>query len=153
MTQIISLLTGAFLGALFGYWFARYQQKQQANAKRHFLRRTLREELGMIGSSVGAYQVEKAFYRDPVHLAALPRLLDSDVLDFRKDAELIGWLLKLQGSVRNYNEFVRIINSAQAVSPIPDPAHQQMHQLMLRYHSAMIEARDEVARRIPQDEQ
>ena len=96
MDQIISLFAGAFLGALFGWGFAIYQQKGQADAERQFLRRALREELGLIAPSVGAYRVEKASYRDPIILAALPRLLDSDVLDFTKDTELIRGLLRLQ---------------------------------------------------------
>ena len=76
---VVGLILSALVGAAFGYGAAVIQSAQEAAAKQDVLIHALVDELKTIPESVPPYQVEKAFYRDPIRLSSPALLLDGEV--------------------------------------------------------------------------
>jgi hypothetical protein len=149
MTRGADLLVGALLGALFGYAFAVYQRWRESVAERKALLALLRDELARIGGQLQPYDVGKAFYQDPIRLSALDQILNGRTLSYRKEPELMSWLLSLRVTISKYNDFVAMANLAQNVAAIPDTAHAQMYRTLTGLNGSLVTARDEVTRRLP----
>jgi len=132
------------LGALLAYAFSAYQRHQEIEARREVLIKALVDELAFIDREVQQYKVTEVFYRDPIRLNVPVRLLDGETLTHRKHGTLIQSLLTLEVIVAKYNDFVQTANLAQSVAAIPDSAHKQMYDTMVRLHGGVILARDEV---------
>ena len=144
IAQAIGLSVGAFLGALFGYWFSIQQLAQETQARRNALTELLQNELKQITGSLQRYDAAKAFYRDPFRLNALPRLLDGETLGFRRDARLIELLLNLNVAISRYNDFVQMTNLAQATIVVPDNVHSQWYATVQERLAAVVAVRDEI---------
>lgn len=146
--QAAGVLLGAFLGALFGYWFAVHQLDQETQARRDALLKLLQNELSQIGGSMQPYDAAKAFYRDPLRLNAPTRLLDGETLEYRKDARLIELLLNLNVAISRYNDFVQMTNLAQAMIPVPDNIHTQWYRDVQQRLTAVVTVRDEILKEL-----
>lgn len=142
------LLISAFLGALFGYWFATHQAAQETQARREALIKLLQNELRQISGNLQPYHVAKAFYRDPIRLNAPTKLLDGETLEYRKDARLIELLLNLNVAISRHNDFVQITNLAQATISVPDNVHSQWYQDLKQRLSAVVTVRDEILKEL-----
>ena len=95
----LSTLLGAFFGALFAYWFALHQRKQESVARRAELLKLLDSELRTIGGQLAPYDVAKAIYRDPIRLSAPGNLLDGNTLTYKANAAVIQMLQQFQVAV------------------------------------------------------
>ncbi len=139
---------GAFLGALFSYWFAIHQQAKETEARREVLLELLQNEVSQIGGTLEQYDVVKAFYRDPIRLNAPTRLLDGETLEYRKDARLIELLLNLNVAISRHNDFVQMTNQAQATIPVPDNVHAQWYRDLQQRLTAVVTVRDEMLKEL-----
>ncbi|MBI1822190.1 MAG: hypothetical protein HY036_09395 [Nitrospirae bacterium] len=141
---------GAFLGALFSYWFAIHQQAQETEARREALLKLLQSEVSQIGGTLEPYNVAKSFYRDPIRLNAPTRLLDGQTLEYRKDAWLIELLLNLNVAISRHNDFVQMTNQAQATAtiPVPDNTHAQWYRDLQQRLTAVVAVRDEILKKL-----
>ena len=142
---VVGLILSALVGAAFGYGAAVIQSAQEAAAKQDVLIHALVDELKTISESVPPYQVEKAFYRDPIRLSSPALLLNGEVLDYKSHASIIRLLLQLHVSISKYNDFVQITNAAQAaVLPIPDNIHGTWYTTMKDLHAAVTQTKNQL---------
>ncbi len=140
----LSTLLGAFFGALFAYWFALHQRKQESVARCAELLKLLSSELRAIGGQLTPYDVAKAIYRDPIRLSAPGNLLDGNTLTYKANAALIQTLQQFQVAVSKYNDFVHVTNQAQAVCAVPDHIHQQWFAEIAAHNQNVITSRDQL---------
>ena len=140
----LSTLLGAFFGALFAYWFALHQRKQESVARRAELLKLLGSELRTIGGQLAPYDVAKAIYRDPIRLSAPSNLLDGNTLTYKANAALIQMLQQLQVAVSKYNDFVHVTNQAQAACVVPDHIHAQWFSEITAHNQNVIASRGQL---------
>jgi hypothetical protein len=143
-----SLIVGALLGALFGYWFAIHQQALETLARREVLIKLLQNELRQINGTLQPYDAAKSFYRDPLRLNAPTKLLDGETLEFRKDNRLIELLLNLNVVTSRYNDFVQMTNLAQATIDAPDNIHAQWYSDMQQRLAAVVTVREDILKEL-----
>src|SRR5262245_58124071 len=105
---LASLLLPALVGAIFGYAAATIQQNQDTKARRDALFHMLQDELRSIPNGVPPYNRTLAFYRDPIHLAVLPLLLDGRSLNFPQHEAVLVALLNLNVALSKYNNFISV---------------------------------------------
>lgn len=139
---------GAFLGALFSYWFAIHQQTIEIEARREALLHLLQNEVSQIGDTLEPYDVVKAFYRDPIRLNAPTRLVDGETLEYRKDARLIELLLNLNVAISRHNDFAQMTNHAQAAIAVPDNVHAQWYRDLQQRLASVVIVRDEILKEL-----
>lgn len=139
-----SVIGGSFLGAAFGYGFARYLGSQNARARRKFLMDLLREELAHIDSELQPYVAARVIYQDPIYLVALDQLLSGNVVDPAREPDLVRRLIDLKVALTRYNDFVGVTNEAQATTALSDQAHRQIYTRMAERHGDVVKAKERV---------
>lgn len=103
----VSLFLGAFLGGLCGYGANWWHDRQETRARRGALFRVLSDQL----HSVPSDELKSDYLTlGPIHVSAADALLRGDVLDARKDAMLIKWLIVWQGIEASFNEAAQMAN-------------------------------------------
>lgn len=148
LKEVEKRVVPALIGAMFGYGFAVYAQKQEAGARREVLLQLLEKELHEIAPTLDPYNVSKAFYRDPIRISSPTRLLDRGTLRFRRDGRLIELLLNLNVAISRHNDFVEMTNLAQATTTVPDNVHRQWYADIQRHVAAVTSVRDEILKEI-----
>jgi hypothetical protein len=143
---------GAYYGSSVADNLARRHAEEERQARCLVLCAALRHELGFFSGQVQPYQVEKAIYEPPISLTTPQELLDGGTLEFGTNHELIGSLLNLQASLRNYSDYVQTANLVQGVATLSDDAHRQIYNDLCRRRQQLCAARDEVIRRLPTGE-
>lgn len=118
-TDMVGVFLGAVLGALFGFGFSRWQAREEAQARRSTLFRTLSDQMWMITTEDVPYDQGRLDTRSTIHVSAAGELLRGDTLDARKDATLIRRLIIWQSFEASHNEKVRITNQANVTVSIP----------------------------------
>jgi len=141
---VSSVVGGSFLGAAFGYGFARYLGLQNTKARRKFLVDLLREELARIDTQLQPYVAARVIYQDPIYLVALDQLLSGNVIDPAHEPGLVRRLIDLKVALTRYNDFVGVTNEAQATTALSDQAHRQIYTRMAERHAGVVKAKDGV---------
>ena len=144
LSTLSSVVGGSFLGAAFGYGFARYLGAQTTRARRKFLLNLLREELSRIETDLQPYVAARVIYQDPTYLVALDQLLSGNVVDPAREPELVRRLIDLKIALARYNDFISVTNEAQATTVLTDQAHRQIYTRMTERHAQVIKAKDAV---------
>ena len=144
VAALSSIVGGSFLGAAFGYGFARYLGAQTTKARRKFLIDLLREELSRIDTELQPYVAARVIYQDPIYLVALDQLLSGNVVDPAREPEVVRRLIDLKVALTRYNDFVNVTNEAQATTVLTDQAHRQIYTRMAERHAQVVKAKDAV---------
>jgi hypothetical protein len=139
-----SVIGGSFLGAAFGYGFARYLGSQNTRARRKFLIDLLREELAHIDTELQPYVAARVIYQDPIYLVALDQLLSGNVVDPAREPDVVRQLIDLKVALTRYNDFVGVTNEAQATTALSDQAHRQIYTRMAERHGDVVKAKERV---------
>jgi len=141
---LYSIVGGSFLGAAFGYGFARFLGTQNAKARRKFLLDLLREELARIDMRLQTYVAARVIYQDAIYLVALDQLLSGNVIDPAREPEFVRRLVDLKIALTRYNDFVTVANETQATTAISDHAHRQIYDRMSERHAELVKASEGV---------
>ncbi len=150
LTTLAGVVLCVVLTAVVGYGISQHQKEKEIAAKREALSQALLLQLSLIGETVPPYDGTQAFYRDPIHLTALPPLLDGGTLEYRSHGALITALLLLQASIAKYNDFVQTTNLTQNRALAPDSIHEKMYADMVRRHRLVLMARAAVLKYLPE---
>lgn len=112
----LNVFLGAFLGALLGYGFSQYQRNQEHNAKQEVLLEHLRRELGLLRKDETPIDPEVLNLHVPIRVNVIPRLLDGELLEYRKHGTLIDHLILLEQLISRYNDWAQLTNEAQTLA-------------------------------------
>ena len=124
-TDGFGIVVGAFLATAGGMLTVWWQERHRKNSARKAFNTLVRWEL-----LYNAPHENGPHYDDPptarrITLHAIPRLLDSGVLDPRKDEDLIGELTFMLAVVQSFNDRARTFDSAWAAG-LPEPKQQKL---------------------------
>lgn len=154
MFEAVGWLVGAILGGIFGYAFARYQKRQEGNATREVLLAALFIEVKifqLIYEETHSYKEDSFYYRSPIRMIVPMQLLNSGVLDFRKEGGLVASLITLQTAVAQYNDYVQVTNMAQFTTNLKQESRKQIYENMLLRLQRVLAVRDNLIREMPSD--
>jgi hypothetical protein len=108
------VLVGAFLATSGGMLALWWQERHRKNSARNAFNTLVRWELLYNAPHERGPQPYDPPTARRIALHAIPRLLDSDVLDPLEDEQLIGELIFMLSVVQNFNERARTFDSAWA---------------------------------------
>jgi len=124
-TDGFDIVVGAFLATAGGMLALWWQERHRNNSARNAFNTLVRWEL----LYNAPHDNGPHFYDPPtarrIALHAIPRLLDSGVLDPRKDGDLIGELTFMLAVVQSFNDRARTFDSAWAAG-LPQPKLQKL---------------------------
>ena len=115
VTEGLNVFAGAFLGALLGYAFSRYQRTKEQKIKQAVLLAHLARELSLLGEDAAPTDQRVLSLRVPLRVNVLPRLLDGDLLGYREHGTLLDHLIVLEQMISKYNDWVLLTNEAQTL--------------------------------------
>jgi len=117
------------------------KKEVEKEQKTHTMISLLQDELGLIQDQFPPYNRKLTIYRDPITMEALSPLIDGDLLEYSKNAQLIRELLQLRLALSKYDDFIRMTNFAQSIVPIPDNTHARWYTITKERFQGVIQAK------------
>ena len=141
LTTAVPLVVGGFLAGLFTYFFEQRKSRLEQAERREVLLESLRRELAFVPEELPAYRAGAVHFLPPIRTIVGGHLLDGQVLDYHRDAQLIQPLLEFLGVAAIYNELVVAVNAGQAGSAWSEEVRRHWHGQLLGAHGSLISTR------------
>lgn len=144
LTEGLNVFLGAFLGALLGYGFSRYQSGQEQTSQRAVLLAHLQRELSLLGADAARDERQALSLRVPIRVNVIPRLLDGSLLEYRRHATLVEHLIVLEQVITRYNDWALLTNEAQVLGRRSPEEIAQMQQTARELAAMIVTLRDNI---------
>jgi len=143
---------GAVLGALLAYAGNWCHHWRQMRAQRAVLFRTLHRQFATIPWTPMGATPEHFMSKRTYHVTAARQLLDSQILDATKDANLIRALILWQASEAQHNDAIHLANQATITPGIASDVLIKAHQYVDDSHNELRQEMLFVQKWLPRDD-